>query len=382
MTTTRRLEVSIDDQRLDLVENGRVLKSYVVSTAAKGMGFDDGSFRTPTGNFRILEKIGAGEPTGTIFKARVPVGRWQPGDSGPEDGILTRILRLEGLDPQNLNTSARHIYIHGTNREDLLGSPASHGCVRMANADIIELHDLVAPGDEVVIHPAIHRRGGLFFIDCDSTLSSIEGIDELARAKGPAVFAEVASLTDAAMNGEIPIHDVFPKRMEIIRPDRATCDHVASLYVDTIVPGAVELVAEIRARGWTPVILSGGFAPLIQPLARRLGIDHVEAVPLYLHEDGSYAGHGSDYPTTRNLGKNEIIRAWRAAMLPCAVLMMGDGVSDLETKPDVDAFIGFGGVVDRKRIREQADYWLEDMTDLSVIRDLLDRHQLSGSGNR
>lgn len=367
----------MDEQRLGLFEGGHCLKSYVVSTAAKGMGFDMGSYRTPTGEFRIMEKIGEGEPSGTIFTSRVPCGLWNCGDDIGADGILSRILWLEGLDPGNSNTAGRHIYIHGTNREELLGTPASHGCVRMANADIIELFELVSVGDHVRIHPATHGSGKLFFIDCDSTLSTIEGIDELARAKGKEVFDQVVALTNAAMNGEIPIDQVFPKRMEIIRPDRETCERVASHYLETIVSGAHELVARIKAHGWTPVILSGGFAPLIRPLARELGIDHVEAVPLHLNDDGSYAGYGSSYPTTRNYGKNEIIREWKNAMLPHAVLMMGDGVSDLETQPDVDSFIGFGGVVERSKVREKANHWFTDMSDVSTIEDILNQYHHS-----
>ena len=173
------------------------------------------------------------------------------------------------------------------------------------------------------------------------------------------------------MNGEVPIGEVFPRRMEMIRPDRELCDAVAALYVETIVPGAEEMIRELKQAGWLPVILSGGFAPLIRPLAERLGIAHVEAVPLYFHEDGSYQGYGEDYPTTRNLGKNEVIREWKQALLPERVVMMGDGMSDLETKPDVDDFIGFGGVVARPKIEQGSDHWLADMNDRSVLGRVL-----------
>jgi phosphoserine phosphatase len=133
------------------------------------------------------------------------------------------------------------------------------------------------------------------------------------------------------MNGDIALDEVFPRRMEIIRPNRETCDAVAQLYCETITPGTPELISRLKAEGWTLVIVSGGFAPLIEPLARQLGIDHVEAVPLYLDEKGDYAGYGEDYPTTRNGGKNEIVREWKTALLPERVILMGDGISDLET---------------------------------------------------
>lgn len=371
MSTPRRIEVSIDEQILSVFEGNECIHRFQVSTAAKGMGFALDTYRTPTGRFRIEEKIGAGESHGTIFKQRVPVGHWSDGMAVDGDLVLSRILRIHGLDPENANTLDRFIYIHGTNHENKLGQPASQGCIRLGNADVIELFNMVEIGTELSILPATKRRGNLFFIDCDSTLSSIEGIDELARAKGAEVFAQVVALTNAAMNGEIPLDEVFPRRMEMIRPDEALCDEIAEIYVETLVPGMAELIVELKNEGWLPVILSGGFAPLIRPLASHLGIDHVEAVPLYFHEDGSYKGFGEDFPTTRNLGKNEIIREWKNAMLPERCVMMGDGVSDLETKPDVDVFIGFGGVVARAKVEKGCDYWLTDLSDRGVVRDMI-----------
>ncbi len=368
MTPSLRIEISIDDQRLDVIEGDRIIRSFPVSTAAKGVGFREGSHRTPTGRFRIREKIGGEAEFHTIFRKREPAGLWSCGEAADQDLILTRIIRIDGLDEENANTYDRFIYIHGTNREDLIGSPASMGCIRLANADMVSLHDMVEAGVEMVIHPPSIPRGKLIFIDCDSTLSSIEGIDELARSRGDAVFAEVVALTDGAMNGEIPLDQVFPRRMEIIRPDRATCDAVAEKYIKTVTSGAPELIGRLKREGWLPVIISGGFEPLIRPLAKFLGIDHVEAVPLYLDEKGEYAGYGMDYPTTRNLGKNEIIREWKAAMLPERTAMMGDGISDLETTPDVDVFIGYGGVVARPAVKERAACWI---THLSEAADLL-----------
>lgn len=362
-----RLEVSVDDQLLRLFRGEEPVRTFVISTARKGVGSTPGSHRTPTGRFVIVQKIGDGMPEGTIFKSREPVGHWQPGETCDKDLVLTRIIRISGLEPGNANTFDRFIYFHGTNREDLLGTPASCGCIRLSNRDIIELHDLVEPGMDVVILPPSRKRGRLIFFDCDSTLSTIEGIDELGRARGPEVFRMVEHLTNQAMNGEVPIREVFGRRMEIIQPDRATAESVAQLYLDTIVPGVPEVIAGLKADGWTPVIVSGGFAPLIEPLAKALGIDHVEAVPLYFDADGNYAGYGSDYPTTRNGGKPEIIREWKSALLPEAVVMVGDGVSDLESKTEVDLFIGFGGVIPRDAVRKGADVWLEDMGEWSGL---------------
>ena len=106
-------------------------------------------------------------------------------------------------------------------------------------------------------------------------------------------------------------------------------------------------------------------------MATYLGIDHIEAVPLYFNEDGTYKSYGADYPTTRNQGKNEIIREWKQALLPENVIMIGDGVSDLETKSDVDLFIGFGGVITRQKVVKGCDHWLVDMNDRTILRDIL-----------
>ena len=106
--------------------------------------------KTPTGRFRVAEKIGGDTPAGTVFRSRMPLG---PDDPPPptEDLVMSRILWLDGLDEHNANTRDRFIYIHGTKHEDKIGRPDSHGCVRMRNADVIELFDLVEDGAPVVI---------------------------------------------------------------------------------------------------------------------------------------------------------------------------------------------------------------------------------------
>jgi phosphoserine phosphatase len=367
MNENTRIEISLDDQSLQVIAGESLLKTFPISSSAKGMGFIEGSYRTPTGNFEIYEKIGADAPYGTIFKARKPDGIWNPTTPYDDDLVLTRILRMAGNDPENQNTYDRYIYIHGTNHEDKIGQPASHGCIRLSNDDMIELFDIISDNTKVFIHPMKQTKGKLLFLDCDSTLSSIEGIDELARLSDPAIFKEVVDLTNAAMNGEVPLNQVFKKRMEIIRPSLDMVRIVSQSYLDHIVEGAEKLIQHAREHGWTLVILSGGFEPIIRPFADHLGIQHVEAVPLYFDASGNYTGYGEDYPTTRNLGKNEIIQEWKRAMLPEKVMMIGDGTSDLETKPDVDLMIGFGGVVSRDKVKEGAGVWITQLNDSSLF---------------
>jgi len=142
--------ISIGEQKLRLFEGDALAAEYVVSSAANGIGFEEGSYCTPTGRFEVSEKIGDGEALGTIFKSRKPMGVWD-GTPSDDDMILSRILRLNGLDAENANSMERYIYVHGTNHEALLGEPTSHGCIRMANADIVELFDRIELGAPLLI---------------------------------------------------------------------------------------------------------------------------------------------------------------------------------------------------------------------------------------
>ena len=146
----KSIHVSIRDQHLTLKENERPIRTYPVSTSRFGIGTEEGSFKTPTGRFCVAKKIGSDMPSGTIFVGRVPL---QPDEAPPptEDLVTSRILWLDGLDEHNANTRERFIYIHGTKHEYKIGTPASCGCVRMRNADVVELFDLVDEGTPVVI---------------------------------------------------------------------------------------------------------------------------------------------------------------------------------------------------------------------------------------
>lgn len=154
--------VSIEAQKIYLMQDGRLLKTYPVSTSAFGPGAQEGSNQTPLGLHRISDKFGEGEPSGMIFKARKPTGRiatiiTDPVDV-PEDDVTTRVLWLEGLEPGvnqggKVDSHKRFIYIHGTPEEGLIGRPASHGCVRMLNADVIDLFGKLPEGTLVYIAP-------------------------------------------------------------------------------------------------------------------------------------------------------------------------------------------------------------------------------------
>ena len=148
------LRVSVSAQRLDLIgDDGRVARSFPVSTAKKGTGSEPDSHKTPLGWHRVCQKIGDDAVPGTQFVGRKPIGRvWKSTDPLEEKNlVLTRILWLDGEEPHNRTSKDRYIYIHGTNREDLIGTPASAGCVCLKNSDVIDLYDLVPTGTRVEI---------------------------------------------------------------------------------------------------------------------------------------------------------------------------------------------------------------------------------------
>src|SRR5947207_959756 len=144
------IDISIRDQTLRLHRGDEVLRTYPISSSRFGLGTESGSRKTPVGRFRIAEKVGHGMPAGTIFRSRVPLAAEDPLPR-TEDWITSRILWLDGMDPENSNTKNRYIYIHGTKHEDRMDRPDSHGCIRMRNANVIELFDLVQEGNLVRI---------------------------------------------------------------------------------------------------------------------------------------------------------------------------------------------------------------------------------------
>lgn len=204
----------------------------------------------------------------------------------------------------------------------------------------------------------------LLCLDCDSTLSAIEGIDELARLRGPGVLAEVGAMTTAAMEGRVSVESVFGRRLEIIRPRREDLAAVGKQYVEQVEPTARVTIATLISRGWTPVIVSAGFTDAIRPLADFLGVTRIEAVALSFADDGSYRGYDNSFPTTRTGGKADVIMQLKRELLPVTTVMVGDGVSDLEAKPVVDRFVGFGRYVARPKVKTEAAIFIQSLAEL------------------
>jgi phosphoserine phosphatase len=211
----------------------------------------------------------------------------------------------------------------------------------------------------------------LIFFDCDSTLSEIEGVDELARLKGKE--GRVALLTQKAMDGDLDLADVYGKRLKAIRPTRGQLSEIEQLYWDRMVPDAREVVAALQFLGKHVFIISGGLATPVRGFGARLGVapENIRAVELEFNELSgewwryydqsvstaqSYLAyeHG---PLTISAGKPDIVRQLTGERWG-RKLFIGDGVSDLRTRETVDLFVGFGGVVRREKVENGSDVYV------------------------
>ncbi len=206
----------------------------------------------------------------------------------------------------------------------------------------------------------------LVFFDVDSTLVTIEGIDVLAGGN-----PEIARMTEAAMNGEIAVDEVYARRLEIIRPARAAVDELGRQYVQSLVSGVEETLRTLRQAGAQIHLVTAGIAQAIAPLAVKLEVPErsVHAVALRFSPGGEYQDFDRRSLLARRGGKELVVRAVRARSHGKAAFV-GDGATDLEAKPAVDCFIGFGGVHVRLPVKENADVFVTDFR--SILPHLME----------
>ena len=207
----------------------------------------------------------------------------------------------------------------------------------------------------------------LLLLDCDSTLSAIEGIDELARMRGENTFHAVERMTRDAMEGGAPMEAIFAKRLELIEPRLEEVQAVGALYITHIEPSAKSALQAARMAGWLPIIVSGGFTQAILPLAGYLEIDRVEAVPLKFDSSGLFAGFATESPTARTRGKNIVANRLKKEFGALTTVMVGDGASDLEVQGDVDFVVGFGGYAIREKVRLGSDAFILSLSELPAL---------------
>ena len=213
---------------------------------------------------------------------------------------------------------------------------------------------------------------GTVAFDCDSTLSAMEGIEELARDN-----TEVKELTRAAMEGQIALEEVFGRRLALVRPTRADVERIGRLYVERLVPGVAALVAALQALEKEVHVVSGGLLPAVRHVAEALAIPaaRVHAVELSFDAAGGYAGFDARSPLARTGGKIEVLRGLTRAGVPLA--FVGDGATDLEAAPVCARFIAFGGVERRAQVLAAARVKSLEPDFRSLVPLLLSREEIA-----
>ncbi|MGH6824734.1 HAD-IB family phosphatase [Methyloceanibacter sp.] len=205
--------------------------------------------------------------------------------------------------------------------------------------------------------------------DCDSTLSRIEGIDELASRRGRR--QEVSRLTEAAMSGSLAIDAVYAERLSIVSPDQAAMAWLGELYVRELVPGARETVQALHSLGKVVYLVSGGLLPAVRHLSRALAIPdtHVFAVAVDFDGAGAYRGFDSTSPLARADGKAVVCR--RLAARHGSIAMVGDGMTDIAARAGGAYVVGFGGVAYREQVAKSADCYIAGLELTATLEALL-----------
>jgi len=143
--------VSVPDQKLAVIDRGRLISKFPISTSKFGLGDENGTYRTPLGVLFVSAKFGDHLPAGAVIKNRVPTGEIVNPNAPGRDAIVSRVIWLRGMEQQNHSARDRCIYIHGTPEERLIGRPVSFGCIRMRSRDVISLYDYAHIGMHVTI---------------------------------------------------------------------------------------------------------------------------------------------------------------------------------------------------------------------------------------
>lgn len=200
----------------------------------------------------------------------------------------------------------------------------------------------------------------IVIFDCDSTLSTIEGIDELARRAG--VYDQLAPLTQAAMEGRIKLDDIYKQRLNLIRPALADIEWLGQRYQETIVNDAAGVIDKLQRTTKQVHIVSGGIRQAVVKLAEQLKIPapHVHAVDIRFKHSGEYAGFDETSPLSRSGGKKIIGR--NIVGEHSTAVIIGDGITDMEAAQDRILFIGFGGIVRRPAVEQIAQDYITEPT--------------------
>ncbi len=216
---------------------------------------------------------------------------------------------------------------------------------------------------------ALWRNAQAVCFDIDSTVCLDEGIDVLAAHAG--VGAQVVEMTKAAMGGAVPFQDALRQRLELIRPSRSMVADCLRTHPPRLTPGILDLVNALTRRRVAVYLVTGGFTHMAEPVIKRLGLARTQLIAntLLFTSDGTYAGFDTSAHTARSGGKGAAISELKNRFGYAPLIMVGDGVTDLEARPPADGFIGYGGVVVRERVKAQADWFVLDFRELQAELD-------------
>jgi len=200
-------------------------------------------------------------------------------------------------------------------------------------------------------------------LDVDSTLCGIEGIDWLARRRGPEIARRIAELTGHAMDGSVALETVYGERLAIIRPPLSDIAALSAEYVRTLAPGAEQAIRRLGDAGVEVILVSGGIRRAIEPVALQVGVvkDNLFAVELRWDVDGQYAGFDTESPLVSQRGKLDVVRK---LSLERPILAVGDGATDLAMRAGVDGFAAYTGFVARPAVVQESDFTVNSYAEL------------------
>jgi phosphoserine phosphatase len=203
-------------------------------------------------------------------------------------------------------------------------------------------------------------------LDVDSTLCGIEGIDWLAKLRDEEVAAKVADATHTAMQGHVPIEDLYGMRMHLVAPTESEVAELTSAYRASVAPGAADEIAKWRKAGVRVVLLSGGLRAAIAPFAKELGFkpEEVNALDIEFDSTGAFAAFDRSSPLATGTGKRRLLEKLD---LPRPLLAVGDGVTDLAMKEVADTFAAFTGFISREPVTSRADFVVASFAEVSRI---------------
>lgn len=219
--------------------------------------------------------------------------------------------------------------------------------------------------------PKIYNK---IFFDFDSTIVKAETLDILAEMKG--IGKEVKKLTEASMNGEVPLERVFKKKVDMICPRQKDIDLVIHKCRDLLVDDIGEVINLFHSLGKQVFILSSNFRKIIEPIGNSLGVPNSRIITneMYFNDQGQYVGISNESPLCCSGGKAVVIKPY---LVPDDVsAFVGDASSDVVCKDVVDLFVGFGGVVARDVVKQQAKFFIENPSMAPLLSIVLNNDEL------